>query len=74
MLLVSAEAKAVGDDQRAAIREAIQIAQSAPGRVRPLDWQTCTTPGHWEFEDRRGGRVRKHYDWYQQTGAWPYDI
>jgi alpha-galactosidase len=28
-----------------------------------------------EAGDRRGqGRVQRKYDWYQQTGAWPYDV
>jgi alpha-galactosidase len=75
VLLVSPEAKAVGAEQRQALRDAFAIAQSAGNHVRPLDWLTATTPSRWEFEDRRvRGRVRRDYDWYQQTGAWPYDI
>jgi alpha-galactosidase len=74
-LFVSPEQNAVGDEQRQALRDAFEIVQSAGDHVRPLDWQTATTPGRWEFEDRRtGARVTREYDWYQQAGAWPFDI
>lgn len=74
-LFVSPEPGAIGDEQRQALREAFEHVQAAGDGVRPLDWQTTTTPGRWEFDDRRTrARVTRKYDWYQQAGAWPYDI
>jgi alpha-galactosidase len=75
VLFVSAETKAVGEEQRRAIREAFEAVQAAGDHVRPSDWLRVTTPSRWEFDDRRGVRVVKEYDWYQQTaGAWPFEI
>jgi len=74
VLFVSPEPAAIGNEQRQALREAFQLVQSAGERVRAIDWQTTTTPGRWEFQDRRGEVVNRKYDWYQQTGAWPYDV
>ncbi len=74
-LLVSPEPGAVGDEQRAALREAFQLAHAAGDESRPVDWFSSTTPGIWEFSGRRGpARTRRTYDWYDQSGAWPFDI
>jgi alpha-galactosidase len=73
VLFVSPEPGAIGDEQRRALRGAFQLVQSVGEHARPLDWQT-TTPNRWEFEDRRGRVVSRKYDWYQQAGAWPYDV
>jgi alpha-galactosidase len=75
VLLVSAEPAAIAEEQRQALRQAFQLLQSAGDHARPIDWQTTTTPGQWEFADRGGQRVvHREYDWYQHLGAWPYDV
>ncbi len=75
ILFVSPEPGAIGEEQRQALRQAFQDVLSAGDSARPLDWETNTTPGLWEFrEDRGPGRIQKKYDWYEQTGAWPYNI
>lgn len=74
-LFVSPEPAAIGAEQQCAIREAFQVLQSAGTDVRPLDWQTSTAPRKWEFGPRKSkSYLQKTYDWYQQSGAWPYDI
>jgi alpha-galactosidase len=75
VLLVSPEPKATGEEQRQALREAFQHVVSAGDSVSPVDWQENTTPGQWEFTSLPGNaRVKKGYDWYQNSGAWPFGI
>jgi alpha-galactosidase len=73
-LFVSPEPRAIGDEQRQALREAFEIAASGPTGARPRDWQLCTTPEDWEFRTQAGGPERKRYDWYSPSGAWPYHV
>lgn len=75
VLLVSPEPAAMGEEQRQAIREAFQIAAAGADQVAATDWQRNTTPDHWEFQEASSGAsAHKNYDWYQQTGAWPFGI
>jgi len=74
VLLVSPEPEAVKDEQRQALRDAFQRFVSADGHAYPLDWQSTTTPEHWKFEKGNGSDHEKKYDWYQDSGAWPYDV
>jgi len=75
VLFVSPEPKAVGEEQRQALRDAFQVLLSAGEHVRPIEWQTTTTPDRWEFGDRhRQGYIQRKYDWYQNSGAWPFDV
>ena len=75
VLFVSPEPKAVGEEQRQALRDAFQVLLSAEEHVRPIEWQTTTTPDHWEFGDRhRRGYIQRKYNWYQNSGAWPFDV
>jgi alpha-galactosidase len=75
VLFVSPEPQAIGQDQRQALKEAFAIATSEPSGAHPMDWQTTSTPSHWEFRDFRSGRrVERKYHWFQGGGAWPYDV
>lgn len=74
-LFVSPQPGAVKDEQRMAIREAFQILLSSDGHTCPVDWQDSTTPSHWSFGNgAKSGRKEEKYQWYQETGAWPYDV
>jgi alpha-galactosidase len=75
ILFVSPEPAAIGEEQRQALREAFHTALSAGDDARPMDWETTTTPGRWKFRDHQApGHIQKKYDWYEQAGAWPYDV
>ncbi len=69
VLLVSPQPAAMGLEQRDAVRAAFEIATSGT-ETAAIDWQSNTTPGHWQF---RPG-TEKNYDWYQNSGAWPFGI
>lgn len=74
-LLVSPEPAAMGKDQRDALREAFAIAASAASAAVSTDWQRNTTPDEWKFNDSSARRTTgKNYDWYQNTGAWPFGL
>jgi alpha-galactosidase len=73
-LFVSPEPRAIGAEQRQALKEAFEIAASGPTGARPRDWQLCTTPEDWEFRTQAGGLERKRYDWCSPSGAWPYQV
>ncbi len=77
VLLVSPEPSAIGEEQRAALREAFQLSAAAAdsATVTVSDWQTNTTPVHWQFRNSEDGKpVVKDYAWCASSGAWPYDI
>jgi alpha-galactosidase len=59
--------EAVDADLSAALRLALDGGQ--PGGVEPVDWLHSTTPATW----RSGGRTRT-YDWFETTGADPFDL
>jgi alpha-galactosidase len=72
VLLVSPQPAAMGPEQREGVRSAFAVAASANNNALAVDWQTSTTPDHWEF--RGSSSVHKNYDWYQNTGAWPFHL
>lgn len=74
ILLISPEPGAIGRDQREAIREAFATAASANETGTPVDWQNTTTPAHWEFRTAGASHSAKTYDWFAESGAWPFEI
>ena len=72
VLLVSPQPAAMGPEQREALRAAFAIASSEHKSVLPEDWQTSTTPSFWDFGSSSG--AHKVFDWYQNTGAWPFQV
>lgn len=72
VLLVSPQPAAMGTEQREAVRAAFAIAASPDNDALATDWQTSTTPDHWEF--RGSSPAHKDYDWYQNAGAWPFHL
>ncbi len=69
VLLVSPQPAAIGAEQRDAVRAAFAISAAGSETVA-ADWQNNTTPDHWQFRSA----IDKDYDWYQDTGAWPFGI
>jgi alpha-galactosidase len=67
-LFVSADPRTLTPPQKAAFREAMQLALTGgqPGGVEPLDWLNTTAPTMW----RCGTEVRK-YNWNQPFGTHP---
>ncbi len=57
-LFVSAAPDAVGQDQRAALRDAFARAAEPHADAEPLDWMETTCPRHWRF-----GREQLSYEW-----------
>ena len=72
VLLVSPQPAALGLEQHEALRAAFAIAASSRSDARATDWETSTTPAHWEFHG--SSPTHKDYDWCQQTGAWPFQL
>lgn len=60
-LFISAAQEAVGPEQRAAIRAALQRAAQPQPPAEPLDWMDTTTPADWRF-----GETETTYDWFQE--------
>ena len=52
-LFISPAPEAIGDEQKAAIKEAFAIASSGTSSGRALDWLSDTAPQDWEFKNRR---------------------
>lgn len=57
-LFVSVDRKALTEQIRKDLAEAIRIASTKPALAEPLDWTTSPTPSKWKFAD--GERT---YDW-----------
>jgi alpha-galactosidase len=68
-LILSPEREAIGAEQKAAIRDALQMTLSAGDAVAPK-WQEDTTPELWHFD---GGKPMT-YDWTEPDGTWPFGI
>ena len=69
VLLVSPQRAAMGPEQHDAVRAAFEIVTSGTETVS-TGWQNNTTPDHWKFRDG----TEKNYNWYQDSGAWPFGI
>ena len=69
VLMVSPQPAAMGPEQREAVRAAFEIATSGSETIAD-NWQNNTTPDRWQFRPA----AEKNYDWYQNTGAWPFEI
>jgi len=62
--IVSAGPPARGPEQRAALREAFELAAAGGSRARPADWLQTSSPEHWQW---KGGERR--YRWSGAEGA-----
>lgn len=58
VLMVSADPKVMGEEQRKAVAQAFSVASRAIPVAQPLDWMDTTTPSEWLVGDEK-----KEYDW-----------
>lgn len=58
VLMVSADPKAMGEEQRKAVAQAFSVASRGIPAAQPLDWMDHTTPSEWLV-----GGERREYDW-----------
>ncbi len=63
-LFVSADPKALGPAQKAALREAFARAATAQAPAQPLDWLDTTCPRHWQCGDQT-----RSYRWSSEPDA-----
>jgi alpha-galactosidase len=68
VLLVSPDPRAVGKEQRAALREAFELCVQRPSS-EPLDWTETSTPHAWRSSVRPFT-----YDWILEEGETPFPI
>ncbi len=72
VLLVSPDPKAVGAEQRRAMREAFALCVSGSSggpASEPVDWMSTRTPREW-----REARETSRYEWLEEGGASPFSI
>ena len=69
--LVSVAPSQRGPEQRAALREAFEIAAAGGAGTKPVDWMETSTPEHWRASGK-GGTTERHYDWAGRGGACPF--
>ena len=63
-LFVSVDPKAVGSEQKKALKAALALAASSQPGGEPLDWLETTSPQSWLF-----GNERVRYDWFGADGV-----
>ncbi len=63
-IVAAAPAVREGSAQRAALREAFQVAAGGGVGAKPIDWLETTAPAHW-----RAGHEDRHYDWTEPGGV-----
>jgi alpha-galactosidase len=66
--LVSAGPPARGREQRAALREAFQIAAGDVAAM-PVDWIGASTPERWQAGVKAGAEKERRYRWSGMLGA-----
>jgi alpha-galactosidase len=67
--MVSAGPPSRGPEQRAALRDAFQMAAAGGTASRPVDWMETSTPERWQ---PRGAGTETRYRWSGQQGASPF--
>lgn len=68
VFLLSADPRAIGVDQRAALRDAFELWVQKPGR-EPLEWVDSRTPSSW-----RSSAGIDTYNWILEEGESPFPI
>ena len=66
-LFVSADPRAVGDEQRQALKAAFALAAQQLPLCEPLDWLETTAPRRWRLQGKP-----VEYDWLGPEGATPF--
>jgi alpha-galactosidase len=60
-----------GPEQRAALKDAFQIAANGGTGIRPIDWMESSTPEHWRAPAAAAVSER-HYQWTGADGTSPF--
>jgi alpha-galactosidase len=68
ILLISPDPRAIGHEQKQALREAFERCLAKPA-CEPLDWMKSRTPALW-----RSAETVQNYDWIQEEGESPFPI
>lgn len=66
-LFVSADPRAVGDEQKQALKAAFAVAARQQPLCEPLDWLETTAPKRWRLQGKT-----VEYDWFGPEGATPF--
>ncbi len=61
-----------GPEQRAALKEAFQIAAAGGTRIRPIDWMGTRTPERWGATARTQEAGERRYRWTDADGVSPF--
>ena len=70
--IVSAGPPARGQEQRAALREAFQIAAIGGVGAKPVDWMETSAPERWVASQGAGAERERRYQWSGLDGASPF--
>jgi hypothetical protein len=70
--IVSAAPSKRGKEQRAALREAFQIAAAGGASSKPVDWMETSTPEHWRATNGASSGQQQRYRWSGPEGASPF--
>ena len=68
--IVSAGPPARGQTQRAALREAFQLAATGGVGAKPVDWMETSVPERWVVS--KGAGAERRYEWSGADGASPF--
>jgi alpha-galactosidase len=68
VLLISPDPRAIGPDQKQALREAFALSARKPSS-EPLDWTNARTPASW-----RSSNATQAYEWILEEGESPFPI
>jgi alpha-galactosidase len=69
--IVSSSPSLRGEEQKAALRAAFQLAAAGGAGAKPIDWMDSSTPEHWQpsiAQDATQDQAR-HYHWSGADGA-----
>jgi alpha-galactosidase len=61
-----------GPEQRAALKEAFQLAAAGGTGIRPVDWLETTTPERWRAPTASRAASEKRYHWTGAEGTSPF--
>jgi len=72
--LVSPDPKAMGPEQKQAIREAFAIASTGGSKSFPADWLEARTPAIWQSSLPGKTALKTRYRWLASEGASPFQV
>lgn len=70
--IVSSAPSQRGPEQRAALKDAFQVAAAGGVSARPADWMMSSTPEQWRASLGSGADIERRYRWSGADGASPF--